>query len=45
MSFSVIGLLTTDVSFIFTAIFANKLPGGYWFLLFGPVVEGMFGGT
>ncbi|KZT09660.1 MFS general substrate transporter [Laetiporus sulphureus 93-53] len=44
MSFSVIGLLTTDVSFIVTATFANKLPGGYWFLLFGPIVEGMFGG-
>ncbi|TFK72774.1 MFS general substrate transporter [Pluteus cervinus] len=44
MGISVFGLLLTDFNFIFTYSFYQRLPGGYWFLLLGPLVEGVLGG-
>ncbi|EMD38291.1 hypothetical protein CERSUDRAFT_64554 [Gelatoporia subvermispora B] len=44
MSFAVIGALVADSSFLLVYHFAKYLPGGYWFLLFGPIVDGCFGG-
>ncbi|KLO13488.1 MFS general substrate transporter [Schizopora paradoxa] len=44
MGISVIGLLVTDFNFIFVYNFSERLPGGYWFLLLGPFVEGLLGG-
>ncbi|PCH37836.1 MFS general substrate transporter [Wolfiporia cocos MD-104 SS10] len=38
------GLLATDFTFIITAKFSDVLPGGYWFLVIGPIVDGLFGG-
>lgn len=44
LSISVIGLLLTDANFIVVAKASTRLPGGYWLLLIGPVVEGCLGG-
>ncbi|KAF9444748.1 MFS general substrate transporter [Macrolepiota fuliginosa MF-IS2] len=44
MGISVLGLLLTDFIFIFVALFPDRAPGGYWFLLLGPLVEGSLGG-
>jgi hypothetical protein len=44
MGISIIGLLLTDFIFIFVSFFSRKLPGGYWFLVVGPVIEGCLGG-
>jgi hypothetical protein len=44
MGISVVGLLLTDFSFIFTTLFYRHLPGGYWFLVTGPLLEGCLGG-
>jgi hypothetical protein len=44
MGISVIGLLLADFNFIFVSLFSRKLPGGYWFLVVGPVIEGCLGG-
>ncbi|KAG6902244.1 hypothetical protein C0995_002616 [Termitomyces sp. Mi166 len=44
LSISVIGLLFTDLNFIFTAKNFQYLPGGYWFVIIGPIVEGFLGG-
>jgi hypothetical protein len=44
MGISVIGLLLTDFNFIMVALFSKRIPGGYWFLTVGPVVEGLLGG-
>lgn len=41
---SVIGLLLTDVVFLLVYSYHQVLPGGYWFLLVGPIVEGTMGG-
>ncbi|KAF9246164.1 major facilitator superfamily domain-containing protein [Melanogaster broomeanus] len=40
---SMFGLLVTDITFIITAYFVDVLPGGYWFLLVGFVIEGLCG--
>ena len=45
MGISIIGLLLTDFNFIMVALFPRHVPGGYWFLLVGPMVEGALGGT
>ena len=45
MGISVIGLLLTDFNFIMVALFSKYIPGGYWFLVVGPIVEGILGGT
>ncbi|KXN92843.1 hypothetical protein AN958_06822, partial [Leucoagaricus sp. SymC.cos] len=44
MGISLIGLLLTDFNFIFVMTFPDIVPGGYWFLLLGPLVEGALGG-
>jgi hypothetical protein len=44
MTFAAIGLLVTDFNFIFVSLYSTKLPGGYWFLVVGPIIEGCFGG-
>lgn len=40
-----LGPLLTDVIFIFVMRHPDLVPGGYWFLLLGPLVEGSLGGT
>jgi hypothetical protein len=42
---NVCGILLMDFNFIFVTLFWKRLPGGYWFLLLGPFVEGLLGGT
>jgi hypothetical protein len=44
LGISVIGLLLTDLNFIVVFWFAPRLPGNYWFLVAGPIVEGALGG-
>lgn len=44
MSFAVFGLLATDVNFLATVNYHKYLPGGYWFILVGPLLDGAFGG-
>lgn len=44
MSFAVFGLLMTDVNFLVVSRFHEVLPGGYWFLLVGPFLDGLLGG-
>lgn len=44
MGISLIGLLITDVNFILIYYFFDQLPGGYWLLLIGPLIEGTLGG-
>ncbi|KAL4072834.1 major facilitator superfamily domain-containing protein [Scleroderma yunnanense] len=40
---SIVGLFLTELVFIITANFVDYLPGGYWFLLVGFVIEGLLG--
>ena len=40
-----IGLLFSDFIFIFVTLFAQHIPGGYWFLTLGPIVDGILGGN
>ncbi|KAG5643210.1 hypothetical protein DXG03_001328 [Asterophora parasitica] len=44
LGFSVVGLLFTDFNFIFVSRNFQSLPGGYWFLVLGPIIEGSVGG-
>ncbi|KAI3600040.1 hypothetical protein WG66_011111 [Moniliophthora roreri] len=44
LGISVIGVLLTDVTFIIVYYYAERLPGNYWFLVIGPLVEGTLGG-
>ncbi|KZP12568.1 MFS general substrate transporter [Athelia psychrophila] len=44
LGYSVIGLLTTGFMFIFVSHTWHVLPGGYWLIVFGPIVEGFLGG-
>lgn len=44
MTISAIGLLLADFNFIFVSLYSTKLPGGYWFFLAGPILEGCLGG-
>ncbi|KAL7283592.1 hypothetical protein ACG7TL_003027 [Trametes sanguinea] len=43
MSLAVIGILLTDLTFIAVFYFYKQLPGGYYFLITGPVLEGLLG--
>ncbi|KZT71313.1 MFS general substrate transporter [Daedalea quercina L-15889] len=43
MSLAIVGALITDVTFISTAKYSRLLPGGMWFLLIGPFVDGCLG--
>lgn len=45
MSISILGILLGDWIFIGVALFSNYIPGGYWFLVVGSVVDGCFGGV
>ncbi|KAF9265616.1 MFS general substrate transporter [Marasmius fiardii PR-910] len=38
------GVLVTDAVFILVYYYSERLPGGYWFLLVGPVCDGLLGG-
>ncbi|PPQ91426.1 hypothetical protein CVT25_014314 [Psilocybe cyanescens] len=44
MGISILALLITDFNFILVVKFSKYLPGGYWFLVVGPALEGLFGG-
>ncbi|KAJ8699968.1 hypothetical protein PTI98_003040 [Pleurotus ostreatus] len=44
MGISLLGLLMNDLNFIFVTRFFRYAPGGYWFLLVGPIIEGSVGG-
>ncbi|EKM82440.1 hypothetical protein AGABI1DRAFT_68063 [Agaricus bisporus var. burnettii JB137-S8] len=44
MGISVIGLLLTDLNFIFIVSLTERFPGAYWILLLGPILEGCLGG-
>lgn len=44
LSFALFGLLMTDVNFLVVFRFHNVLPGGYWFLIVGPFLDGLLGG-
>lgn len=44
LGISVVGLLVTDFNFLVVYTFYDRLPGGYWFLIVGPVIEGSLGG-
>ena len=44
MGISILGLLISDFNFIAVALFSKHIPGGYWFLLVGHVLEGLLGG-
>jgi MFS family permease len=44
MGISILGLLVADLNFIGVATFWKYLPGGYWLLVIGPIVEGVLGG-
>lgn len=43
MSLAVLGMLITDATFISTAKYSRFLPGGMWFLIVGPLVDGCLG--
>ncbi len=42
---AVVGVLIMDLCFLSTFSFYEYIPGGYWFLLIGPIFEGFLGGT
>jgi len=44
LSISAVGILLMDFNFIFVYLCSTRLPGGYWFLVVGPVIEGCLGG-
>ncbi|KAH7929729.1 MFS general substrate transporter [Leucogyrophana mollusca] len=44
MAVSSLGLLATDTVVITTVFYVDRLPGGYWFLLVGMMLDGLFGG-
>ncbi|KAH6895043.1 major facilitator superfamily domain-containing protein [Coprinopsis sp. MPI-PUGE-AT-0042] len=44
MAIALIGLLITDFNYVNVYYFSKYLPGGYWFLLLGPLIEGILGG-
>ena len=34
----------TDISFLLVSQYHTVLPGGYWFILLGPLLDGLMGG-
>lgn len=38
-------MIMTDINFIVVFRFYKVLPGGYWFILLGPVLDGLLGGS
>lgn len=45
MFISLFGFLVNDFTFILVTHFFDYIPGGYWLLVLGPVVEGCLGGV
>ncbi|KAL0946702.1 hypothetical protein HGRIS_012889 [Hohenbuehelia grisea] len=45
MGIAVMGVLFTDIIIILVALFPRSIPGGYWFLIIGSVVDGLVGGV
>ncbi|KAG5636197.1 hypothetical protein H0H81_008867 [Sphagnurus paluster] len=43
LGISVIGVLATDLNFIFVSRNFQRLPGGYWFMILGPLIDGSVG--
>ncbi|KAF8236196.1 hypothetical protein L208DRAFT_1252513 [Tricholoma matsutake] len=41
---TVLGVLLNDFNLIFVTLLFRQLPGNYWFLLVGPIIEGCAGG-
>ncbi|PFH45582.1 hypothetical protein AMATHDRAFT_77985 [Amanita thiersii Skay4041] len=41
---AIIGPLITDLILILVASYTENFPGGYWFLIIGPLIEGILGG-
>ncbi|KAJ2929993.1 hypothetical protein H1R20_g7122, partial [Candolleomyces eurysporus] len=41
---STFGMLCANVVYILVSKFWTSLPGGYWWILLGPLIEGSFGG-
>ncbi|KAJ7039945.1 major facilitator superfamily domain-containing protein [Mycena alexandri] len=44
ISLAVFGLLLSDLTFVFVTKNVQHLPGGYWLLLLGPILDGALGG-
>ncbi|KAJ6597071.1 major facilitator superfamily domain-containing protein [Mycena vulgaris] len=44
LGLTIFGLLITDFNFIFVTKNFDRIPGGYWFLIVGPIIEGCLGG-
>ena len=44
MRVCIFGLLMTDVNFLIVSKYYRILPGGYWFILLGPLLDGSLGG-
>ncbi|KAF9265618.1 MFS general substrate transporter [Marasmius fiardii PR-910] len=44
LGISVLGVLVTDAVFILVYYYSELLPGGYWFLIVGPLCDGALGG-
>lgn len=44
MGINTFGALFADLLVVFVFVFSAKLPGGYWFLIIAPIVEGGLGG-
>ena len=34
----------TDINFLVVSKYHKVLPGGYWFILLGPILDGLLGG-
>jgi hypothetical protein len=44
LGISVLGLAIGHLNIIFVSLFVTRLPGNYWFLMVGSIIEGLFGG-
>ncbi|KAF8212040.1 major facilitator superfamily domain-containing protein [Mycena galopus ATCC 62051] len=44
LGLTIFGLLVNDLNFIFVTKNFQRIPGGYWFLIVGPIFEGVLGG-
>ncbi|KAK7020467.1 MFS domain-containing protein [Favolaschia claudopus] len=44
LALTVFGVLVNDLTFIFVTKNFRHIPGGYWFLIVGPIFEGLLGG-
>jgi hypothetical protein len=44
LSFNIVPVLLADAVLVALAIAPEKVPGGYWFLVFTAALEGLIGG-